>query len=246
MEQPTTNFMENTIKNVVEKYGGEYIPIPSQTIPDVYELLVNHNINHTNNTDKYYLYVGWYYDNMKHNYEEAIKYYLLAIDKGNYIAMNNLAHYYNVENNYKEAIKYWLLAIDKGNYIAMNNLAHYYYNVENNYKEAIKYYLLAIDKGNYIAMNNLSKIAHKHYYLYMTELKQQFWKLNPSPKLTQFMLSHKLGNGDCHVCLSTKVLYEYDCLMHAYCLDCHLKLIQATKCCPECRFPQNPYYNDMV
>ena len=52
------------------------------------------------------------------------KYYLMAIEKGNSNAMNNLAFYYeDIENNYDEMKKYYLMAIEKGNYDAMNNLA---------------------------------------------------------------------------------------------------------------------------
>jgi TPR repeat protein len=45
-----------------------------------------------------------------------IKYYLIAIDKGNVEALPNLgSYYYNIEKNYNMMKKYYLTAIDKGN-----------------------------------------------------------------------------------------------------------------------------------
>ena len=55
------------------------------------------------------------------------KYYLMAIDKGHTISMNNLGKYYEtIERNYDKMKKYYLMAIDKGNSIAITNLSNYY------------------------------------------------------------------------------------------------------------------------
>jgi TPR repeat protein len=50
------------------------------------------------------------------NYEEAIKYYLMAIEKekGDFESMNNLAICYQKTKNYEEAIKYYLMATENG------------------------------------------------------------------------------------------------------------------------------------
>ena len=114
--------------------------------------------------------IGCMYKNgeyFKQDYQEAIKYYKMAIEKGHDIAMNNLGRLYlngfGVEKNYLEAVKYFKMAIEKGNDIAMNNFGNMYHNgfgVEKNYTEAIKYYKMAIEKGNDIAMRNL---GHLYY-----------------------------------------------------------------------------------
>jgi hypothetical protein len=96
------------------------------------------------------------------NYQEAVKYYKMAIEKGHHIAMYNLGHMYQnsigTEKNYLEAIKYYKMAIEKGNYTAMNSLGNMYYyglGIERNYQEAVNYYKMAIEKGSDIAMYSL-------------------------------------------------------------------------------------------
>jgi TPR repeat protein len=44
------------------------------------------------------------------NIELAIKYYLMAIEKGNSIAMNSLAIYYKNDGNIELAVKYYIMA----------------------------------------------------------------------------------------------------------------------------------------
>jgi hypothetical protein len=55
---------------------------------------------------------------VEQNYSEAIKYYKMAIEKGEERAMYNLGYMYEngkgVERNYEEAIKYYELALEKG------------------------------------------------------------------------------------------------------------------------------------
>ena len=85
------------------------------------------------------------------------KYYLMAIEKGNSVAMNNLAIYYKeIEKDYDNMKKYYLMAIDKDNSNAMYNLGDYYEEIEKNYDNMKKYYLMAIEKGDSNAMNNLA------------------------------------------------------------------------------------------
>jgi TPR repeat protein len=105
--------------------------------------------------------------------KEAEIYYLLAIEKDNIRASNNLAVLYKNQGRAKEAEKYYLLAIEKGHIDALYNLALLYQN-QGRANEAEKYYLLAIEKGNIDALNNLAvlyqnqgkaKEAEKYYLL---------------------------------------------------------------------------------
>ena len=60
------------------------------------------------NTNDFYYYLGNAFCCVEKNYEEAIKYYKMAIDKNNSSAMNNLGRYYdNIEENYEEIIQAW-------------------------------------------------------------------------------------------------------------------------------------------
>ena len=45
------------------------------------------------------------------DYENMIKYYLMAIEKGNSDAMNNLGIYYEEQKDYENMMKYYLMAI---------------------------------------------------------------------------------------------------------------------------------------
>jgi TPR repeat protein len=137
----------------------------------IYKKLFDHCITHREIDDsKILCLLGRMYDDGKgveQNGEEAIKYYKMAIEKGDCHAMNNLGYmYYNgkgVERNYDEAIKYYKMSIEKGNSHAMFNLGLMYQygdGVEQNYDEAIKYYKMAIEKGDSDAMNNLGHMFH--------------------------------------------------------------------------------------
>lgn len=124
--------------------------------------------------------------------DQMEKYYLMASEKGNRIAQNNLALYYYEKSRYDEAIKLWtlsdlpeslfslgfhyryngrnyeqmkkyyLLAIDKKNTLAMCNLANYYKSIENNYELMKKYYLMALQTDNKKDKSYLETI--KEYY----------------------------------------------------------------------------------
>ena len=68
-----------------------------------------------------------FYRLLKDNYEQRIKYYLLAAKYGSIDAMINLVKiYYN--NNYKLAEKYIDMIIDSNNIKAINKIIKYFKN----------------------------------------------------------------------------------------------------------------------
>ena len=147
---------------------------------DIILRIFNGNLNDINLNDGNIInYVGLYYEYVKHNLDEAKKYYLMAIENGNAEAMNNLTYYYeDIEKDYDEAKKYYLMAVEKGCIISIDNLARYYQDIEKNYDKAKKYYLMAIENGNAEAMNNLARYYEdieknydkaKKYYLMAIE-----------------------------------------------------------------------------
>jgi hypothetical protein len=104
----------------------------------------------------YQLIVGSYHRNITKNYEEMEKYYLMAIEHGNLLAMYNMGWYHkNITKNYEEMKKYYLMAIEHGNSNAMHNMGVYHYDITKDYEEMVKYYLMAIKHGNSCAMNNM-------------------------------------------------------------------------------------------
>jgi hypothetical protein len=155
--------MEVFIQKYLELNNYNYIKIENHEIINHIYNLYKYDIDERNTfkmedsiIDLYY---GVYYE-IKKNYEQMKKYYLMAIGKGNGNAMYNLGLYYDdIEKDYEQMKKYYLMSIEKGNENAMNNIGYYYKNIEKDYELMKKYYLMAIEKGNGTAMNNIG-----HYY----------------------------------------------------------------------------------
>jgi TPR repeat protein len=101
-----------------------------------------------------------YFNRKLNKFKEAEKYYLLAIEKGNTKAMNDLANLYQDQGKFPKAEKHYLLAIAKGSDYAKYNLALLYQN-QGKYKEAEKNYLSVIEKGIDFAINNLTILYFK-------------------------------------------------------------------------------------
>ncbi|MBP9083405.1 MAG: tetratricopeptide repeat protein [Bacteroidia bacterium] len=111
------------------------------------------------------------------NFMEAEAYYLLAITKGNTLAMCNLANLYADQGRFEDAERYNLLAIKEGDSNSMYNLANLYCDQEK-FAEAEKYYLMASENGESVAMNNLAILyknqgkagdAEKYYLMAIEE-----------------------------------------------------------------------------
>ena len=89
--------------------------------------------------------------------DQAEKYYLMSIDKGNDWAMLNLANLYKGQQQLDKAEKYYLMSIDKGNDWAMLDLADLYKG-QQQLDKAEKYCFMSIDKGNDWAMLDLANM----------------------------------------------------------------------------------------
>ena len=148
------------IINVLAKYNSSYIAIDNEfSIKKIHSLLINNNIYEPSNATEM-IYLGWYYQYTENNYAKMKKYYLMAIDEDDPIAMNNLGVYYkDIKQDYDQMKKYYLMAINKDYSNAIYNLAMYYRQIEINYANMKKYFYMAIDKGDPRAINKL-----KTYY----------------------------------------------------------------------------------
>jgi TPR repeat protein len=111
-----------------------------------------------------YFILGATYRREMNDIIKAKYYYLLAIESGNYKAMNNLAVLYkNQYKDYKKAEEYYLMAVEKGYSGAMADLAFLYQTEYKDYEKAEKYYLMAVEKGDSDAMNNLAILYENQY-----------------------------------------------------------------------------------
>jgi len=184
--------MEKFIQNYLELNKYNYIKIENHEI-----------INHIYNLYKYGiderdtfkmedsiidLYYGVYY-RIKKDYDQMNKYYLIAIEKNNAIAMNNLGfHYQIVEKDYEQMKKYYFMAIEKGNTKAMNNLGFYYGNIEKDYERMKKYYRMAIEKGNKNAFFHLEQF-HKDSDDTL-ELLRLYIKIDNKTKISDILVNY--------------------------------------------------------
>ena len=164
--QNTIFFMNHIIKII-----GRFDP----------NLIKNYEIIAENGNDVALNQLGCYYQYSQANYNLAVKYYLRAISKGNFVAANNLGYYYYSIANDNLAIKYYLLAINNGEVSSMVNLGLLYQMVIINYDLMKKYYLMAIEKNNVNAMNNLG------FYYQTTEI-------NPDLMKKYYLMGIELGD----------------------------------------------------
>lgn len=67
------------------------------------------------------------YYNVNENYDNVEKFYSMAVDHNDVVAMNNLAVFYeNIKESYEQPEKYYLMAVKKNNIISMYNVAMFY------------------------------------------------------------------------------------------------------------------------
>ncbi len=106
-------------------------------------LLITKYVKEFPNNAEYLNRLGVLYDN-KENYSEAEKWYLKAIEKGNYNAISNLAYVYFEKEEYEKAIKYY-----KEYQKIADNTDNYYwiaaaYDELEDYKNAKEWFLKSI------------------------------------------------------------------------------------------------------
>lgn len=108
----------NEISKFLELNGYQYVLIPDPNDLDkIYKLVIDNSMyeNHDNPSSILNLYTGVYYD--IHDDDELMKkYYLMSIEQGNCIAMNNFARYYIYSDvaDHELMCKYYFMAIENG------------------------------------------------------------------------------------------------------------------------------------
>jgi TPR repeat protein len=128
-----------------------------------------------------YIAFGHWYEYYRHkdnNINNAIKYYLMAIELGDSYSVHKIPGLFREIGDMENMLKYYLMSIDKGNTNSMRELA-YYYNTINDTSLMAKYYLLAIEKGDIDAMDELGMCYEEEkdypnmmkYYLMAIERK---------------------------------------------------------------------------
>jgi len=146
---------EDLIESINKKhlYGVNKSQYPIEFLRKLNKLLNEDIIDFECDDSNYIKQIGNYYKGRK-NYENMKKYYLLAIEKGDGGAMNNLALFYAEIKKFELMKYYFLMAIDKGDTCAINNFGKYC-KENKDYDNMKKCYLKAIENNDVDAMNKL-------------------------------------------------------------------------------------------
>lgn len=153
--------MEQEIKEYLKKNRFIYTCIPRELIIEVHELFIKGIIvqNPDNSMLRYYA----IHYRIKKDYANAIKYYLLAAECGNTVALNGLASCYVEQNDESNAVKCWLMDIERCSphaHSSMNSLGASYWK-NDDYINAAKYFKMSSEHGNTNAMNNMAMYSKK-------------------------------------------------------------------------------------
>lgn len=148
------------LKSKLEKFEITYVYINDKTsFAKIYDLFINdimfEPINGMENN-----YLGLYFRNIKKDYNKAKCHYLIAIERGNTVAIHNLADLYMETKDYDNAEHYYLMAV-KYNTNSFNGLAWFYNNIKKDFINAEIYYKIAASHGNILPMNNLACFYYK-------------------------------------------------------------------------------------
>ncbi len=131
-----------------------------------------------------YCLLGYYYKNIEDNNDLMKKYFEMAIELNNPIAMYYLGDYYSYfEINYDLMKKYYIMATKLGHVYSMVKLGSYYENIIYDYDLMKKYYLMAIELGDSNAMVKLGSYYENIIYDY--DLMKKY-----------YLMAIELGNAD--------------------------------------------------
>lgn len=106
------DYYRKKISQYFENKGYLFVDIKKKCSKLVHKLFFHNKIY-----DKYYnnyqwwFYLGHYYQEQR-NYDNMIKYYLIAIDKGDSNSMYTLGNYFYKQQDYDNMMKYYLQLIN--------------------------------------------------------------------------------------------------------------------------------------
>jgi tetratricopeptide (TPR) repeat protein len=188
--------------------------------------------------------LGMYYDD-ESEYENMIKYYLMAAKYDSVTAIYNLTQYYRVIYDIHKMKDMIERGIELGDADCAYEMA-LYYEMTRDYKQLMDYYLIALEmktnsnnvnngiKGfNVLILYNLLKLVEnpsmnvKYKIQELLEMKAcQIYK-------NKIALFTKLNHiEECDICYETKLKIDIKC-GHTFCIDCYPMIYN--KCCPLCR-----------
>lgn len=199
--------------------------------------------------------LGVYFDDLSYYHENAVKYYLFAVERGSTAAMFNLALHYSDRNDTVNMLKYYHMGIELNDTDCMFELSIYYQNA-NDKENMKKYYLMALDifEENNKTEKSLVNNGEKDFNLFMVKeilesvvvsvddnmsekILNKLKKINSKKDIMIFENKRKLFTRlnnivECGICYDTSLNIDLFC-GHCVCTTCYPHLYQ--KACPFCR-----------
>jgi tetratricopeptide (TPR) repeat protein len=97
--------------------------------------------------------LGLFYHELN-DYNNMLKYYLMAIENNNDRTMDNLGTYYKKQKDYDNMLKYYQMAIERENRSAMYHLGRFY-EKKGDFDNMMNYYVMAAERGDNKVLNKL-------------------------------------------------------------------------------------------
>src|SRR5436190_1874763 len=190
---------EKVFIKILKENNFNYIKINDNILlENIFELFINNsNIKNIPDNDMLYLYLG-IFNFIKKNYDEMKKYYLLAIEKNNMMAINNLAYYYYKEKNYEEMKKYCVMALDKNNFVLDKSIINQYLDIKFDVGFALKF-------KDYLTNYN---------YDLLNKFIIAYYKIKDVENLLN------ISKDKCAICYDIKYMIILKC-KHSVCYECY-------------------------
>lgn len=193
--------------------------------------LINNNLKNIENKDNNISFkalrnLGHFYKENE-DYTRMIKYYELAADKGDSVAMLRLAIYYEHNEGDVDCDKYYKMAIEKNNIDAFYEYGRMF-EEKKKISKALDIYAKGADKKNLKCVKKINQLINfvdnkSKYAQYLTDENKIKFKLDTSD----------LKIISCCICYETQLLGNYFCLCKdpTICIDC----IEKIETCSLCR-----------
>lgn len=221
--------MEQQIIDLLNKHSFSYVPIPKESLNNIYELLINNNeFEPTTNIEMLYIAVHWEF---QHDFDKMATHYLLAINHENVSAMINLARNYEKISEFEIAIKYYFMAIATISSKLMNR------NIQiSNFNDVIKYCPVLIEKHHdglmgciancYAQMSNFDNAIEccllgieKGYPISMLLLGTYYHQIEKfDDAIKYYLLAIKNGNNNAmnNLAFVYEQILNFDCAIKYY------------------------------
>ena len=198
------------------------------------------------------------YETKLKQFDLAIKYYKLAIQAGDIIAMYNIADLYKKINDSYNMLSFFEMAADKGDTDSIKELIIYYFN-NNDFELFSKYYLKFLNyykatEDSYYSNEEFDEFLINNSCLTIINKLNEFIDYTHDTSITQYSidLHHHLCQNDhytifknkislftrlnniceCSICYDNKLNIDLHC-GHTVCTDCYSRTYN--KPCPFCR-----------